>query len=48
MRGVNPEKEKELNSEKRFRKAFEGVPEYVWRTFDDVGELYAELEKIEL
>lgn len=48
MRGVDPEKEKHLNSAKRFEKAFAGVPNDVWKTFDNVGELYAELDKIEV
>lgn len=48
MRGVDPEKEKHLNSAKRFEKAFAGVPKEAWKTFDDVEELYAELDKIEV
>lgn len=48
VRGVNPDKEKQLNSAKRFEKAFAAVPKHVWRAFDDVGELYAELDKIEV
>ncbi|RPB00699.1 hypothetical protein L873DRAFT_1804784 [Choiromyces venosus 120613-1] len=39
VKGVDEEKEKQLNSVKRFEKAFDGVPSHVWRTFELPGEL---------
>ena len=39
MEGVDPPKEKELNSAERFEIAFKDVPRQVWRTFKDPAEL---------
>jgi phosphatidate phosphatase APP1 len=39
VEGVNPDKEKDLNSPERFAKAFEGVPANVWKTFRDPKEV---------
>jgi len=41
--GVDEEKEKELNSEERFRKAFEKVPAGIWATFTDPKTLEGRL-----
>ena len=34
------------NSDKRFEKAFKGVPKEVWRTFDDPSELYGAVDTL--
>ena len=39
VEGVDPPKEKELNSAERFEIAFKDVPRQVWRTFKDPAEL---------
>lgn len=44
VKGVDEAKEKDLNSEKRFQKAFKGVPETVWSTFEDAEVLANEVE----
>lgn len=46
VKGVNEREEKDLNSEARFAKAFEGVPKEVWRTFEEPEELEAELDTL--
>ncbi|OJD14911.1 hypothetical protein AJ78_04796 [Emergomyces pasteurianus Ep9510] len=35
------------NKEKRFLKAFEGVPDHVWRVFDDAEQLYREVDLLQ-
>ena len=40
------DQEKERNSDKRFAKAFEGVPKGVWYVFSDPQELYGKLEAL--
>jgi len=47
VKGVDEEKEKELNSEERFEKAFKGVPAHVWRTFEQPGELEENVRELE-
>jgi phosphatidate phosphatase APP1 len=39
VQGVNEAKEKDLNSDKRFEKAFKGIPKNAWRVFNDPAEL---------
>lgn len=39
VQGVNEAKEKDLNSDRRFGKAFKGIPKNVWRVFNDPAEL---------
>lgn len=39
VQGVNEAKEKDLNSDRRFEKAFKGIPQNVWRVFNDPAEL---------
>ncbi|KAG0126829.1 hypothetical protein HOY82DRAFT_593632 [Tuber indicum] len=47
VKGVDEEEERALNSERRFRKAFNGVPVHVWRTFEKPGELEESLRELE-
>ncbi|KAG0639019.1 hypothetical protein HOY80DRAFT_1022781 [Tuber brumale] len=47
VKGVDEAKERELNSERRFRKAFNGVPSHVWRTFEKPGELEESVRELE-
>lgn len=47
VKGVDEEKERELNSEERFERAFRGVPAHVWRTFEQPGELEESVLKLE-
>lgn len=47
VKGVDEEKEKELNSEERFEKAFKGVPAHVWRTFEQPEELEESVRELE-
>ncbi|KAH0613424.1 uncharacterized protein H6S33_005310 [Morchella sextelata] len=39
VQGVNEAREKDLNSDKRFEKAFKGIPKNAWRVFNDPAEL---------
>jgi phosphatidate phosphatase APP1 len=47
VKGVNEVEEARLNAETRWAEAFKGVPDSVWRTFEDVGELEKELDGLE-
>jgi phosphatidate phosphatase APP1 len=38
--GVNPKKEKYLNSEERFEKAFKNIPRSIWSLFYSANELF--------
>jgi phosphatidate phosphatase APP1 len=44
--GVNPELEVKLNAPERFEKAFNGIPNTIWKVFEDGHELMDEVEKL--
>ncbi|KAG8799967.1 hypothetical protein FRC18_008139, partial [Serendipita sp. 400] len=44
--GVNPSAEKDLNSPKRFEKAFKDIDQSVWKVFENAQELQSELEAL--
>ncbi|PWW77358.1 hypothetical protein C7212DRAFT_356666 [Tuber magnatum] len=47
VRGVDEAEETELNSQGRFKRAFEGVPAHVWRTFEQPGELEESVQELQ-
>lgn len=44
VKGVDVQKEKELNSKERLEKAFKGVPREIWSTFEDPEVLTNEVK----
>jgi phosphatidate phosphatase APP1 len=44
--GVNKELEVKLNAPERFEKAFEGIPNTLWKVFEDGREMLSEIEKL--
>jgi phosphatidate phosphatase APP1 len=46
--GVNPKLEEKLNAPERFENAFAGIPNTVWKVFEDGRELMDEVEKLKL
>ena len=44
--GVAEMDEQRKNSDERFNRAFEGVPEEIWYVFEDPQELYAKVDEL--